>query len=111
MFGTCLVFGLQMCVRCCQPFVSGAASGVSDVNPNGHVLRLSIVGCCQTFVAEASSSFFFFFWFVVWFFLSVLWYLRLTIVCWLGSIRLLVSGMDLLCVHVDIVVDPSDFCF
>ena len=44
-----------MCVRCCQPFVTEAASGVSDVNPNGHVVRLSIVGCCQRFVAEAAS--------------------------------------------------------
>jgi hypothetical protein len=36
---------------------------------------------------------------MVWFFLSVLWYLRLTIVGWLGSIRLLVSEMDPLSVH------------
>ena len=42
----CLVhvcFGLQMCVRCCQSFVAEAASGVSDVDPNGHVVRLSFV--------------------------------------------------------------------
>ena len=32
-----------MCVRCCQPFVAEAASGVSDVDPNGHVVRLSFV--------------------------------------------------------------------
>ncbi len=60
-----------------QPFVTEAASGVSDVNPNGHVVRLSFVGCCQPFVAEAAS----FLGFMVWFFFSVLWYLRLTIVC------------------------------
>ena len=46
-----------MCVRCCQPFVAELASGVSDVDPKGHVVRLSFVGCCQTFVAEASSFF------------------------------------------------------
>ena len=57
MFGSCLVFGLQMCVRCCQPFVTEVASGVSDVDPNGHVMRLSFVGCCQPFVAEAASFF------------------------------------------------------
>jgi hypothetical protein len=87
-----------MCVRCCQPFVTGAASGVSEVNPNGHVVRLSVVGCCQRFVAEA--AFFFGVYGLV--FLSVLWYLRLTIVCWLGSIRFLVSEMDplsVLCWH------------
>ena len=33
-----------MCVRCCQPFVAEVASGVSDVDPNGHVVRLSFVG-------------------------------------------------------------------
>ena len=84
-----------MCVRCCQPFVAELASGVSDVDPSGHVVRLSFVGCCQPFVAEAASSF------GVYglVFLSVLWYLRLTIVCWLGSIRLLVSEMDPLSVH------------
>ncbi len=54
-------FGLQMCVRCCQPFVAEVASGISDVDPNGHVVRLNFVGCCQTFVAEAASFFFFFF--------------------------------------------------
>lgn len=42
MFGSCLD-GLQMCVRCCQLFVTEAASGVSDVDPNGHVVRLSFV--------------------------------------------------------------------
>ena len=42
MFGSCLD-GLQMCVRCCQPFVAEAASGVSDVDSNGHVVRLSSV--------------------------------------------------------------------
>ena len=42
MFGSCLD-GLQMCVRCCQLFVTEAASGVSDVDPNGHVVRLSSV--------------------------------------------------------------------
>ena len=84
-----------MCVRCCQPFVAEVASGVSDVDPNGHVVRLSFVGCCQPFVAEAAS----FFGVYGLVFLSVLWYLRLTIVCWLGSIRLLVSEMDPLSVH------------
>ena len=74
-------FGLQMCVRCCQPFVAEVASGVSDVDPNGHVVRLSFVVIYGLV------------------FLSVLWYLRLTIVCWLGSIRLLVSEMDPLSVH------------
>ena len=38
------------------------------------------------------------FWFMVWFFLSVLWYLRLTIVCWLGSIRFL-RWICVLCWH------------
>lgn len=57
-------FGLQMCVRCCQPFVAEVASGVSDVDPNGHVVRLSFVVIYGLV------------------FLSVLWYLRLTIVCW-----------------------------
>ena len=52
-----------MCVRCCQPFVAEAASGVSDVDPNGHVVRLSFVVIYGLV------------------FLSVLWYLRLTIVC------------------------------
>ena len=80
MFGSCLD-GLQMCVRCCQLFVAEAASDVSDVDPNGHVVRLSFVVIYG------------------WFFLSVLWYLRLTIVCWLGSIRLLVSEMDPFSVH------------
>ena len=61
-FGSCLD-GLQMCVRCCQPFVSEAASGVSDVDPNGHVVRLRFVVIYGLV------------------FLSVLWYLRLTIVC------------------------------
>ena len=70
-----------MCVRCCQSFVAEAASGVSDVDPNGHVVRLSFVVIYGLV------------------FLSVLWYLRLTIVCWLGSIRLLVSEMDPLSVH------------
>ena len=54
----CLVhvcFGFQMCVRCCQPFVAELASGISDVDPNGHVVRLSFVGCCHPFVAEAAS--------------------------------------------------------
>ncbi len=32
-----------MCVGCCLPFVTEAASGVSDVNPNGLVVRLSFV--------------------------------------------------------------------
>ena len=59
-----------MCVRCCQLFVTEAASGVSDVDPNGHVVRLSSVVVYG------------------WVFLSVLWYLRLTIVC-LRSIRFL----------------------
>ena len=52
-----------MCVRCCQPFVAEVASGVSDVDPNGHVVRLSFVVIYGLV------------------FLSVLWYLRLTIVC------------------------------
>ena len=43
MFGSCLD-GLQMCVRCYQPFVAEAASDVSDVDPNGHVVRLSSGG-------------------------------------------------------------------
>lgn len=47
--------GPQMCVGCCQPFVTEAASGVSDVDQNGHVVRLSVVGCCPPFVAEAAS--------------------------------------------------------
>lgn len=63
-----------MCVRCCQPFVIGAASGVSDVDPNGHVVRLSFVRfwflMCSSVVVYG------------WVFLSVLWYLRLTMVCW-----------------------------
>ncbi len=42
MLDSCLD-GLQICVRCCQPFVTEAASGVSDVDPNGHVVRLSCV--------------------------------------------------------------------
>ena len=67
-------FGLQMCVRCCQPFVGEAASGVSDVDPNGHVVRLSFVRLGFWGVTR--------WWFMVGFFLSVLWYLRLTIVCW-----------------------------
>ena len=64
MFGSCLD-GLQMCVRGCQLFVTEAASGVSDVDPYGHVVRLSSVVVYG--------------W--VFFFFSVLWYLRLTIVC------------------------------
>jgi hypothetical protein len=69
-FGSCLD-GLQMCVRCCQPFVAEAASGVSDVDPNGHVVRLSFVRFlrCSSVVIYGLV------------FLSVLWYLRLTIVC------------------------------
>ena len=72
MFGSCLD-GLQMCVRCCQPFVTEAASGVSDVDPNGHEVRLSSVRFwflrCSSVVVYG------------WVFLSVLWYLRLTMVC------------------------------
>ena len=51
MFGSCLD-GLQMCVRCCQLFVTEAASGVSDVDPNGHVVRL-----CSGFWLGFSLSF------------------------------------------------------
>ena len=72
MFGSCLD-GLQMCVRCCQPFVAEAASGDSDVDPSGHVVSLSFVRFwflrCSSVVVYG------------WVFLSVLWYLRLTIVC------------------------------
>jgi len=60
----CLVHVL-MVFRCVLDavslFVCEAASVVSDVDPNGHVVRLSFYG---------------------WGFLSVLWYLRLTMVCW-----------------------------
>ena len=71
-FGSCLD-GLQMCVRCCQLFVTEAASGVSDLDSNRHVVRLSSV---RFWLLRRSSV-------VVygWGFLSVLWYLRLTIVC------------------------------
>ena len=77
-----------MCVRCCQSFVAEAASGVSDVDPNGHVVRLSFVVIYGLV------------------FLSVLWYLRLTMFVEIYQI----SEVDLL-FFVDIVLDPSDFCF
>ena len=78
-------FGLQMCVRCCQPFVAEVASGVSDVDPNGHVVRLSFVVIYGLV------------------FLSVLWYLRLTIVCWDPS-----DFWGGSVFFVDIVLDPSE---
>ena len=96
MFGSCLD-GLQMCVRCCQLFVTDAASGVSDVDPIGHVVRLSSV---RFWFLKCSSV-------VVygWVFLSVLWYLRLTMFVEIHQI----SEVDLL-FFVDIVWDPSEVC-
>ncbi len=62
----CLVHVL-MVFRCVldavSRFVAEVASGVSDVDPNGHVVRLSFVMIYGLV------------------FLSVLWYLRLTMVC------------------------------
>ena len=96
-FDSCLD-GLQMCVRCCQSFVTEAASGVSDVDPNGHVVRLSSVRFwflrCSSVVVYG------------WVFLSVLWYLRLTMFVEIHQI----SDVDLL-FFVDIVWDPSEVCF
>ena len=79
-------------------FVTEAASGVSDVDPNGHVVRLSFVRfwfprCCSVVVYG-------------WVFLSVLWYLRLTMFVEIHQI----SEVDLL-FFVDIVWDPSEVCF
>ena len=79
-------------------FVTEAASGVSDVDPNEPVVRLSSVRFwflrCSSVVVYG------------WVFLSVLWYLRLTMFVEIHQI----SEVDLL-FFVDIVWDPSEVCF
>ncbi len=63
MFGSCLVLVFRCVLDAVSRFVAELASGVSDVDPNGHVVRLSFVMIYGLV------------------FLSVLWYLRLTMVC------------------------------
>jgi hypothetical protein len=77
-----------MCVRCCQPFVGEAASGVSDVDPNGHVVRL-----CSGFWLGFSLSF-------------VVSEIDHGLLRSIRFLRWICCSLLTL-----IVLDPSDFCF
>ena len=63
MFGSCLVFVLvPRCVGCCQPFVTEAASDVSDVDQMD--MWFVEVELCQFLVSEAELDRCLWLWFI-----------------------------------------------